>query len=554
MEKYLKTLLNVIKHFQTNASPSAKHNERFRLAIGLFPQGGCGPGDKLSTQSKRRGACTFLTKVHKDLGFDVFLLCTFAFAPTTLYDIGQLGSFNDESQKKIKELLQDVSGHFGTVVEEFKKKSEVVFVEDAVYHALHGQAPGRSKRKLTSTEEASERATAHRIRRLTPKDGESSDVGTTRPSIGPPVSNGLSNPSLQAAWHLLTAESPTQTDYVAVGRQIKYAKVYSDDREASTNAYWGYEDQIMFPVVQSFLTRREDYPDIRSGLKFDRTVSQMSPDGSRVTRVVTGEDKRPGAPKGEIKKAEDDVENKSLIESTGRRLEPLFGHYSRADKNAYIDIRTSFGQYEWHRLGSLVKNEAIRPLEEFGVQHYLVASPEWMVKVDKMQRRLEAQEHRRLQEALNVQEVDEQYEQEQFTQMEEGELGQEDCNPSIPYEPDNMDEGDPSHTEYFHQTGTNPEDFQGQELEMDDAYGAVAPEPQPEAGPSQKTPRSSRPEVQGSSRREKQVTLERRTFGGYKFLWKRKIVTTEKSEWDLQGEILYLKREWQGYYVWGYKP
>ncbi|KAK2776641.1 hypothetical protein CKAH01_12291 [Colletotrichum kahawae] len=348
-----------------------------------------------------------------------------------------------------------------------------------------------------------------------------------------------------------------QPDYVAVGRQIKYGKVYSDDREASTNAYWDYENQMMFPVAESFLTGREDYPDTRSGLKFDRTVSQMSPDGSRVTKVVTGEDKRPGAPKGEIKKAEDDVENKSLlvmvsdglsqlychttvgttfrvwrIESTARRLEPLFGHYSRADRDAYIDIRTSFGQYEWHRLGSLVKNEAIRPLEEFGVQHYLVASPEWMVKVDKMQRRLEAQEHRRLQEALNVQEANEQYEQEHFTQMEEGELGQEDCNPTIPYEPDNMDEGGPSHTEYFHQTGTH----------------------QPEAGPSRKTPRSSRPEVQGSSRREKQVTLEKRTFGGYKFLWKGKTVTTEKTEWDLQGNILYLKEVWQGYCVWGYKP
>ncbi|KAJ0347619.1 hypothetical protein COL154_013829, partial [Colletotrichum chrysophilum] len=152
---------------------------------------------------------------------------------------------------------------------------------------------------------------------------------------------------------------------------------------------------------------------------FDRLVSQMTLDGVEI-KVVTGEDKRLGAEKRDIKKEEDDVEKKTLlamdrdglnalychttvgtafrtwiIEIQTRRLVPLFGNDSRANRDAYIDIRTSFGQYEWHRFGSLVKNEEPRPLQDFGVQHHLKPPYEWLVRLDRMQARLEAEESQR---------------------------------------------------------------------------------------------------------------------------------------------------------------
>ncbi|KAI3530982.1 hypothetical protein CABS02_14332 [Colletotrichum abscissum] len=359
-------------------------------------------------------------------------------------------------------------------------------------------------------------------------------------------------------------------DPFATGRRIRYRNVHTNPREANTNLYWDLEDQAMYPVAQGFLTAREDYPDAYSNLKFDRTVSEITHDGEQETKVVTGEDKRPGARDSEVKKAEDDVEKKSLmvmeafslpqlycqtttgtafrlwvINSTTKRLQPLFGSNTRGDSSAYIDIKLPFAQYEWHRLGSLVKNEPIRPLEDFGPLLYLVATPGWMYKVDEMQKRFEAQEQQRLVEE-NISRLDREAREEEWQQQNHG--------PVIEDEPGSTAATGFSYTEYLQEADNDLGDFQYDTMEMGDSHDAPMVEPQPEAGPSRAAPSSrDRGEHEGS-RRDKRVTVEKRMLGGYKFLWKGKTVTTDKNEWKQEGDILRLRQPWGGYSIWAKKP
>ncbi|KAH0421780.1 hypothetical protein CcaCcLH18_13217 [Colletotrichum camelliae] len=218
-------------------------------------------------------------------------------------------------------------------------------------------------------------------------------------------------------------------DYESMWRQELYLKVYTHDVETNTNAYWAFESQRMYPMEQGFLVNREENPD-HGNLKFDRVVSEMLPTG-QVRKVITGEDKRLGVSKGNIVKAENDVEAKSLlamdqdgtsavycqttratmfrtwvIRNPARRLEPLFGPNTRGDLGEYVDIRTSFGQYQWHRLGSLVKNEPEVGLDNFQFQFQLTAGPVWDQRHQDMQIRLETKHAQA--------EADQLYEQEQL--------------------------------------------------------------------------------------------------------------------------------------------
>ncbi|GKT96928.1 hypothetical protein CT0861_00344 [Colletotrichum tofieldiae] len=370
-----------------------------------------------------------------------------------------------------------------------------------------------------------------------------------------------------------------QLDPVADVRRLRYAKVYSDDREASTNAYWDLENQIMYPMTARFMTTREDYPDNRSNLRFDRTVSRIL-QGNHVIRVVAGEDKRLGAAKAEIKKAEDDVERKArlVMESEGitqlychttvgtafrvwtldypnYELQPLFGNYTRADKNAYIDIRTSFGQYEWHRLGSLVKNENVLPLGTFEVQGYLVAPADWMYKLDRMQMRLEAEEKQQLEAELNLQEATAQYLYEQ--EQAQGAPAPSQDTPADLYSQTNqlpesstqynMHSVDPSSADQSYPS-ENLRSSQSHAVEIDNSVALEPDEPDVEPGPSQEGQRRRRPKT-------KEVTLERReNNSGYKFTWRKEKVKTERNEWTRDGNVLTLHQQLNGYTVWGYKP
>ncbi|KAK1464375.1 hypothetical protein CTAM01_17069 [Colletotrichum tamarilloi] len=195
-------------------------------------------------------------------------------------------------------------------------------------------------------------------------------------------------------------------------RKNLYTTIYEDDREGHTNSFWAFECRQMFPERQGFFVGQEIYPDY-SNLKIDRVVSELTPHG-RLRKVVTGEDKKLGVGPADIAQAENDVETKALLAmnkdrtnavycqttraTTFRtwiirkptcRLEPLFGADTRGDPHQYIDICTSFGQYQWHRLGSLVKNEPELDLSHFEFQFDLKANFEWDRKHEKMQLALE---------------------------------------------------------------------------------------------------------------------------------------------------------------------
>ncbi|KAK1656618.1 hypothetical protein BDP55DRAFT_722037 [Colletotrichum godetiae] len=359
-------------------------------------------------------------------------------------------------------------------------------------------------------------------------------------------------------------------DPFANGRRIRYKNVHTNPREANTNSYWDLENQAMYPVAQGFLTAREDYPDAYSNLKFDRTVSEITHDGEQETKVVTGEDKRPGARDSEVKKAEDDVEKKSLlvmeafslsqlycqttsgttfrlwmINSTTKCLQPLFGGNTRGDSSAYIDISLPFGQFEWHRLGSLVKNEEIRPLEDFGALVYLVAPPDWMFKLAQMQKRLEAQEQQRLMEE-NISALD--------SQAREEEWQQQNHDPVVEAESGSIAATGFSYTEHLQEADNDLGDSQYNTMEIGDSHDAPMVEPQPEASSSRAAPSNRDRAKHRVSRREKRVTVEKRTFGGYKFVWEGKTVTTDKNEWKQEGDILRLRQPWGGYSIWANKP
>ncbi|KAK1451025.1 hypothetical protein CCUS01_11201 [Colletotrichum cuscutae] len=195
MEKYIESLRKVINHFRTHNSPSPKHVGKFRSSIGLFPKDGRESDDTSSTRSKRKGACVFLTKVHEDLGFRMSLLCAFTFAPTTLYEIGQLSSFIDEMKDKITGPLQAVALNFEADIKSYKTELEAKIGTNAI----SGQVQGRTKRRMSDTAVHSQGA-AQKIRRVTsPREEVSSETGTTEPSTGPPVSNGLLNPTFRPA-------------------------------------------------------------------------------------------------------------------------------------------------------------------------------------------------------------------------------------------------------------------------------------------------------------------------------------------------------------------
>ncbi|KAI3530983.1 hypothetical protein CABS02_14333 [Colletotrichum abscissum] len=204
MEKYIESLLKVITHFRTHNSPSPRHVGKFRSSIGLFPEIGRESDDTSSTRSKRKGACVFLTKVHEDLGFRMALLCAFTFAPTTLYEIGQLSSFIDEMKDKITGPLQVVAVNFGANIESYKIDLEAKFNANAI----SGQEQGRTKRRMSDTT-AHSQATAQKIRRVTsPREEVFSAAGTTEPSTGPPVSNAplkgkVYNISVETTFRLL---------------------------------------------------------------------------------------------------------------------------------------------------------------------------------------------------------------------------------------------------------------------------------------------------------------------------------------------------------------
>lgn len=85
---------------------------------------------------------------------------------------------------------------------------------------------------------------------------------------------------------------------------------------------------------------------------------------------------------------------------------------------------------------------------------------------------------------------------------------------------------------------------QGIPMEVD--TGAAEHEASPEAGPSSQA---------GRERKEpkyREVQLRRReNSSGYKFTWRGGQLKTEKHEWTIEGDVLTMRKPYQGYIFWG---
>lgn len=126
MEKRIGQLLDVIRYFQTNSCPSDGHNQNWKLACALFPNGGCSADDDGCKISKRKGACAILTQIHDTLGFETFLLFAFAFEPTALYDIKKLDPDMDMLCSRIKNSIC-TAPNFGIAADNFRAKQSGLF-------------------------------------------------------------------------------------------------------------------------------------------------------------------------------------------------------------------------------------------------------------------------------------------------------------------------------------------------------------------------------------------------------------------------------------------
>lgn len=98
----------------------------------------------------------------------------------------------------------------------------------------------------------------------------------------------------------------------------------------------------------------------------------------------------------------------------------------------------------------------------------------------------------------------------------------------------------------------NLEDSQDQEMKVD--YPSVVTDTEVEAGPSTGPSHEGHRQTKPRSR---EVTIEKReNSNGYKFVWKDKKdkIKTEREDWEKDGDILALRKEYHGYRVWGHKP
>ncbi|KAE9565852.1 hypothetical protein CGMCC3_g17970 [Colletotrichum fructicola] len=146
-------------------------------------------------RSKRKGAREVLTKVHNRLGIDMFVLCSFAFARTTIYTMLQTGDFIARLRKDIRGPLDSISEHFRGVVKEVEKESPFLLELNVSKSPSAGHGQGRAKRRQDDPGMADNEREVQRIRRETPKLPNSGIVGASDPSnSAPPISPSESTP------------------------------------------------------------------------------------------------------------------------------------------------------------------------------------------------------------------------------------------------------------------------------------------------------------------------------------------------------------------------
>ncbi|KZL67547.1 hypothetical protein CT0861_00362 [Colletotrichum tofieldiae] len=186
MSKHIHLLSKVLNHFENNAETTSRHETNFSTAIGLFPDGGCRSEDSAPTVSKRKAAFKLLKRIQDDLGFDMFLLCSFTFSQTALYGIKK----HDAFLRELRELQQriQISSNFRTVARKYKEKHMKPGEDNATASDNHNEVVQSLKRRFGDTElEGGEPTT--QTRRMTLDEDEPCDVAAAEPTNDPLLSD-----------------------------------------------------------------------------------------------------------------------------------------------------------------------------------------------------------------------------------------------------------------------------------------------------------------------------------------------------------------------------
>ncbi|KAK1990625.1 hypothetical protein LX36DRAFT_685926 [Colletotrichum falcatum] len=173
----------VLKYFESN-DETTKYETNFSTAISLFPDGGCRSEDRASTMSKRKTACKLLKRIQDNIGFDMFLLCSFTFSPTALYEIKNHDLFLEQIQQKIT-----ISSKFSAVASKYKATHQNITEGNCTTGVIadHRKVVQSRKRKFADTELGGGELDPQ-MRRIREED-KLSDLDTAEPTSGPMLSD-----------------------------------------------------------------------------------------------------------------------------------------------------------------------------------------------------------------------------------------------------------------------------------------------------------------------------------------------------------------------------
>ncbi|KAK1990626.1 hypothetical protein LX36DRAFT_664037 [Colletotrichum falcatum] len=313
----------------------------------------------------------------------------------------------------------------------------------------------------------------------------------------------------------------------------------------------------------------------------------MTGEGTPMIAVVAGEDKRIGAEKRDIKKCEEDVEKKGLLllemhglttiychtaigtafrtwilDTQTRRLNPLFGPDTREDRRAYVEYRTTFGQYEWNRLGSYVKDQAVRPLAEFTFRDDLSANYEWNQRHLKKQREQDEQIQQETNAASQQQSIptsSEYYNQSYQPPVASAQYPASDQYTASAQYAQNDSTGFVSQS---YQPRADQGSLQGDSMSVDDASDDASDgsEGEPEGEPAgEPVAGPSHPASTHRKRKQVRIRLEEHTLRSNKYTFKKhtggRTYTTKIEDWHKQkidGKEVWTYIHDKKY--WGYKP
>ncbi|OBR06492.1 hypothetical protein CH63R_10612 [Colletotrichum higginsianum IMI 349063] len=237
---FLHSLSKVLEHFENNAEPTSRHESNFSTAIGLFPDGGCRSEDSAPTVSKRKAAFKLLKRIQDDLGFDMFLLCSFTFSQTALYGIKKHEAFLRELQQRIK-----ISSNFRTVAGKYKERHKTLVEDDATATDNHNKVV-HLKRRLGDTELEGGEPTPQ-ARRMTLDEDDFCDVATAEPTNDPLLSDGMIN-STSGTAHTDCKKAPLTGKVYKLG-VLNAVRLLAVNRETDLQVLLTMPDSEQWPFV-----------------------------------------------------------------------------------------------------------------------------------------------------------------------------------------------------------------------------------------------------------------------------------------------------------------